>query len=72
MSGRKLTEAEHAAWRESVIATCRARAKTGADIVLHGVAQGLIDEGIFDTEEAHDFVARAMIEELEDHDLPAA
>ena len=67
---RQLTPDEIKTWSAKRMRDAWERAKTGADLVLHGAVQGLIDEGIFDDQrEAHLFIARAMITELDDHDL---
>lgn len=67
--GRPLSPQELARWRQDVIQEAKRRAMTGCDLVLHGAAQGLIDEGIFSNIKAHKFIAKAMRQELEDHDL---
>lgn len=68
-TGTPMTPERLAEWRAEKIREARERASTGADICLHGVAQGLIDEGIADIQEAHRLVAEAMINELLDHGL---
>lgn len=66
-TGTPMTPQRRAEWVKEKIAEGGERAATGADIALHGVAKGLIDEGILDEQEAHRFVAEAMINELLDH-----
>jgi len=68
-AGTPMTPERLAEWRAEKIKEALERACTGADICLHGVAQGLIDEGVADTHEAHRMVAEAMINELLDHGL---
>lgn len=69
-AGYTLSPARLRAWKQEKLNEAFARAQTGADLILHGAAQGLIDEGVFKTpREACLFIAWAMVEELDDHDL---
>lgn len=68
-TGPPMTPERRAEWVKEKLAEGAERAATGADIALHGVAKGLIDEGVMDEAEAHRFVAEAMINELLDHGL---
>lgn len=66
-AGTPMTEERRIEWAEKITRETHERAQTGADLILHGAAQGLVDEGIASPQDATRFVAEAMIAEILDH-----